>query len=92
MAIRADVSSARDVDRFITLAEHKFGKIDVLINNAGILGPSPMPLLLDYPEGDFLNMLRVNAMTPFLMMKRVLSLSQHQRWSCTKSTAHGCFT
>ena len=72
LAIRADVSSARDVDRFITMTEHKFGKIDVLINNAGILGPSPMPLLLDYPEGDFLEVLRVNAMNPFLMMKRVL--------------------
>jgi NAD(P)-dependent dehydrogenase (short-subunit alcohol dehydrogenase family) len=43
----------------------------VLINNASILGPSPMPYLLDYPADDFSEVLRVNAVGPFLMTKRV---------------------
>ncbi|MGV3466759.1 MAG: SDR family NAD(P)-dependent oxidoreductase, partial [Heyndrickxia sp.] len=50
LAVIADVSIARDVERFVALTEETYGKTDVLINNASILGPSPMPLLLDYPE------------------------------------------
>ncbi|WML48095.1 SDR family oxidoreductase [Neobacillus sp. PS3-34] len=72
LAVRADVANSRDVERFVALTEETFGKIDVLINNASILGPSPMPFLLDYPEEDFLEVLRVNATSPFLVTRRVL--------------------
>lgn len=72
LAVCADVSNLRDVERFVALAEAAYGKIDVLINNASILGPSPMPLLLDYPEEDFAEVLRVNAVSPFLVTRRVI--------------------
>ncbi|NGQ95163.1 SDR family oxidoreductase [Brevibacillus sp. SYP-B805] len=72
LAIAADASLSRDVERFVAVAEEAFGKIDVLINNAAILGPSPMPYLLDYPEADFLEVLRVNTAGPFLVTRRVL--------------------
>lgn len=72
LAVKADVANSRDVERFVALTEETFGKIDVLINNASILGPSPMPFLLDYPEEDFLEVLRVNATSPFLVTRRVL--------------------
>jgi NAD(P)-dependent dehydrogenase (short-subunit alcohol dehydrogenase family) len=72
LAVKADVSLSRDVERFVAMAVEAFGKIDVLINNASILGPSPMPLLLDYPEADFAEVLRVNAISPFLITRRVL--------------------
>lgn len=68
----ADVSVSRDVERFVAMTEEAFGKIDVLINNASKLGPSPMPLLLDYPEEDFAEVLRVNTIGPFLVTRRVL--------------------
>jgi len=68
----ADASVAADIDQFVTAAEVRFGQIDVLINNAAILGPSPMPLLLDYPDEAFLETIRVNTMGPFLVTKRVL--------------------
>lgn len=71
LAVIADISLTRDVDRFVSLAEEAFGQIDVLINNASMLGPSPMPLLLDYPEEDFAEVLRVNAVSTFLVTKRV---------------------
>jgi len=67
-----DMSFPRDVERFVTMTEDRFGRIDVLINNASILGPSPMPYLLDYPTYDFAEVLRVNAVGPFLMTKRVV--------------------
>lgn len=72
LTVAADVSVDRDVERFISIAEQKFGHIDVLINNASILGPSPMPLLLDYPNRDFLEVLKVNILSTFMVTKRVL--------------------
>lgn len=71
LAVTADVSHSRDVDRFVSITEDAYGQIDVLINNASMLGPSPMPLLLDYPEEDFAEVLRVNAVSTFLVTKRV---------------------
>ena len=71
-ALAADASESRDIERFVSLAESLFGRIDVLINNASMLGPSPMPLLLDYPADGYTEVLRVNAAGPFLMTKRVL--------------------
>ncbi|MEH7235910.1 SDR family NAD(P)-dependent oxidoreductase [Bacillus sp. JJ1562] len=72
LAVTADVSKSRDVERFVALTEEVFGKIDILINNASMLGPSPMPLLLDYPEEDFMEVLKVNALSPFLVTRRVV--------------------
>lgn len=72
LAVPADISNPRDVERFVAMTEEAFGKIDVLINNASVLGPSPMPLLLDYPEEDFYEVLRVNVISPFLVTRRVL--------------------
>lgn len=72
LAITADASDPRDIERFVSLTESYFGKIDVLINNASKLGPSPMPHLADYPSETFSDVLRVNATGPFQMTKRVL--------------------
>ena len=38
-AVRCDVSDARQVDRMVEEALAAFGKIDVLVNNAGVYGP-----------------------------------------------------
>lgn len=73
LAVKADLSSVRDIERFIALTEEAYGQIDVLINNASILGPSPMPLLLDYPEEDFSEVLQVNVVSLLAVTKRVLA-------------------
>lgn len=72
LAVKADVSHSRDVERFVAQTEERFGQIDVLINNASVLGPSPMPLLLDYPEEDFEKVIRINTLSLFLVTRRVL--------------------
>lgn len=71
VAVTADTSEAKDVERFVSIAEEAFGRVDVLINNASIFGPGPT-LLADYPDHDFAEVLRVNAINPFLVTKRVL--------------------
>lgn len=72
LAVTADIANPRDVERFVAMTEEAYGQIDVLINNASILGASPMPLLLDYPEEDFAEVLRVNAVSPFYVTRRVI--------------------
>ncbi|KAA0546203.1 SDR family oxidoreductase [Bacillus sp. BGMRC 2118] len=71
IAVTADASNEQDVDRFVSVVESVFGRIDVLINNASIFGPGPT-LLLDFPNTEFAEVLRVNVMNPFLVTKRVL--------------------
>lgn len=71
IAVSADVSNVNDVNRFVSIIEESFGRVDVLINNASIFGPGPM-LLADYPDFDFSEVIRVNVGNPFLMSKRVL--------------------
>ncbi|HMD49777.1 MAG TPA: SDR family oxidoreductase [Bryobacteraceae bacterium] len=39
LAERADVSSEADVGRLATIIETQFGKLDILVSNAGVLGP-----------------------------------------------------
>jgi NAD(P)-dependent dehydrogenase (short-subunit alcohol dehydrogenase family) len=73
VAIEADVSKPRDTERIIatTLAQFK-GHLDVLVNNASTIGPSPMPNLLDYPVEDFREVIDTNLIGPFLLIKTVL--------------------
>jgi NAD(P)-dependent dehydrogenase (short-subunit alcohol dehydrogenase family) len=71
--IEADVSKSRDIERIVatTLAQFK-GALDVLVNNASTIGPSPMPSLLDYPVEDFRNVIDTNLIGPFLLIKSAL--------------------
>ena len=73
VAIEADVSKPRDIERIVatTLAQFK-GGLDVLVNNASTIGPSPMPSLLDYPVEDFREVLDTNLIGPFLLIKNAL--------------------
>ena len=73
VAIEADMSSPRDIERIVatTLAQFK-GRLDVLVNNASTIGPSPMPNLLDYPVENFREVLDTNLIGPFLLIKNAL--------------------
>ena len=54
LAIGGDVSSPADVERIVGTTLKAFnGNVDILVNNASIIGPTPMPYLLDYPLEDF---------------------------------------
>jgi NAD(P)-dependent dehydrogenase (short-subunit alcohol dehydrogenase family) len=73
VTIEADVSKPRDLERIVatTLAQFK-GELDVLVNNASTIGPSPRPYLLDYPVEDFREVLDTNLIGPFLLIKNAL--------------------
>ncbi|MEQ5836310.1 SDR family oxidoreductase [Marinobacter sp. NFXS9] len=42
MAVRGDVADAADVDRLFSQALEAFGRIDVVVNNAGVMAPATM--------------------------------------------------
>jgi NAD(P)-dependent dehydrogenase (short-subunit alcohol dehydrogenase family) len=73
LGIEADVSKPKDIERLIATTLDAFGgRLDVLVNNASTIGPSPMPYLLDYPLEDFQNVLNTNLIGPFLITKGAL--------------------
>ncbi|HEV2097209.1 MAG TPA: SDR family oxidoreductase [Chthoniobacterales bacterium] len=73
LTIEADVSKAKDIERLVATTLDAFaGRLDVLVNNASTIGPSPMPFLLDYPLEDFQNVLHTNLIGPFLLIKNLL--------------------
>ncbi|GAC1639564.1 MAG: SDR family oxidoreductase [Herpetosiphon sp.] len=49
------------------------GGLDLLINNASLLGPSPQPLLLDYPLPILETVFRVNVISPLAVIQAVQS-------------------
>jgi NAD(P)-dependent dehydrogenase (short-subunit alcohol dehydrogenase family) len=69
LAVRADVSSRDDVERLAAEALQRFGRVDVLVNNASALGPVPLPLLLDTPVEAMEGVLRTNLLGPFLLTR-----------------------
>jgi NAD(P)-dependent dehydrogenase (short-subunit alcohol dehydrogenase family) len=69
-AVPGDVGEV--ADQIAERALYRFGRIDVLINNASELGPSPMPRLEDYPWDALLQVMRVNVVAPIHLAQLVL--------------------
>ena len=73
LVIGADLTRHEDIERVIAETLSAFGgRLDVLVNNASALGPTPLPYLLDYPLEDFRQVLNVNLIAPFLLIKKAL--------------------
>jgi NAD(P)-dependent dehydrogenase (short-subunit alcohol dehydrogenase family) len=73
LVIVADLTRQEDIERVIATTLSEFnGDLDVLVNNASTIGPSPMPYLLDYPLEDFHTVINTNLIAPFLLIKKAL--------------------
>lgn len=73
LSIVADLVRQQDIERAIATTLSEFnGRLDILVNNASTIGPSPMPFLLDYPLEDFRNTINTNLIAPFLLIKKAL--------------------
>jgi NAD(P)-dependent dehydrogenase (short-subunit alcohol dehydrogenase family) len=64
-----DVAMKQDVDRTIDGFVERFGRIDILINNAGMTMPSA---LADKTEAEWMRVLQVNLIGPFLCSQTAL--------------------
>jgi NAD(P)-dependent dehydrogenase (short-subunit alcohol dehydrogenase family) len=72
VALAGDVADRSHAERLVRLGEERFGRIDVLVNNASLLGPSPMPALEAYPLDVLDDVLRANAVAPLHLAQLVL--------------------
>ena len=70
LALALDVS--QDAERLVAATEERFGRIDVLVNNASELGPTPLPALERLDWRDFERVLRVNVLAPLHLAQLVL--------------------
>jgi NAD(P)-dependent dehydrogenase (short-subunit alcohol dehydrogenase family) len=68
-AVPGDVA---DPQHRVALAEAVGPRLDLLVNNASDLGPSPLPHLADLRPDEFLRVLAVNAVAPLALLQAVL--------------------
>jgi NAD(P)-dependent dehydrogenase (short-subunit alcohol dehydrogenase family) len=68
-ALTEVVAVQGDVSEIAEEIAAKAGTIDLLINNASELGPSPMPKLIDHPWESLLHIFRVNVVAPLHLIQ-----------------------
>lgn len=77
LLVQGDVSRAEDCEKLVAQAKEAFGRVDVLVNNAGITRDG---LLARMTEEDFRAVLDVNLVGPWNMMKAVNRIMMKQRY------------
>jgi NAD(P)-dependent dehydrogenase (short-subunit alcohol dehydrogenase family) len=75
-----DIGSARQAQALVRLAVRQYGRLDLLINNAGILGPR-VPIA-SYPVREWKEVLRINLSGTFYLSQEAAKVMAKQ--------AHGC--
>ena len=73
IALPRDVADAGHRRRLAAAAE-QLGGLDLLVNNASILGPSPLPALAHYPLEALEQVLEVNVLAPLGLVQATLPL------------------
>jgi NAD(P)-dependent dehydrogenase (short-subunit alcohol dehydrogenase family) len=71
IAIAGDVTDA-DHRQALAEAARSVGGLDVLVNNASMLGPSPQPQLLRYPLDVLEQVYRTNVFAPLALIQTVV--------------------
>jgi len=76
LAVQANVAEERDVNRTIQATLDAYGRIDLLVNNAGISGGNPIH---GHDVKDWDQVMAINLRGPFLMARAVLPAMRAQR-------------
>ncbi|TVU42414.1 hypothetical protein EJB05_08818, partial [Eragrostis curvula] len=84
--VRCDVTNEEDVAAAVDHAVAKFGKLDIMFNNAGISG-APCFSIREAGKEDFERVLAVNLVGPFLGTKHAARVMIPARRGCIISTS-----
>lgn len=77
--VKADITKRNEVEELIEFAIKKYGKIDVLINNAGI---SQIKLFTDLTDEDWENMIKINLTANFYTTQEAAKQMIKQKQGC----------
>ena len=77
LGLEADVSKKADAETMVAAAVDAFGRVDILINNAGINIRGPIETL---NEDDWDNVIDVNLKGPWLCCRAVAPIMKQQKW------------
>ncbi|MGX1262404.1 3-hydroxybutyrate dehydrogenase [Rossellomorea marisflavi] len=77
IGLKADVTSEEDIKNMIQAAHKEYGRIDVLINNAGLQHVSPIE---EFPTEKFELMIKIMLTAPFVAIKHVLPIMKEQKF------------
>lgn len=78
MGRRVDVSDADDIEAAIAEVAEEHGKIDIVVNNAGITGPNATTW--EYAPEDWKRVIDINLTGPFLVARAVVPLMKRQNY------------
>lgn len=76
LVVKVDVSKSNDIERMVDLTLEKFGKIDILCNNAGI---TIINSVVDFKEEQWDRMLNINLKGVFLCSRAVAKIMIKQK-------------
>lgn len=76
--IETDVSDKEQVKKSVAQVSDEFRRVDILINNAGII--SPIKFFFEQTDDDWDRVIKVNLYGTFYMMKEVVPMMMRQRY------------
>jgi NAD(P)-dependent dehydrogenase (short-subunit alcohol dehydrogenase family) len=89
LAITTDVADEASIREMVELVEDEYGRIDVLINNAGIFSTLQMRPFDQIPLEEWEQVLKVNLTGPFLCARAVLPAMRRAKWGRIINIASG---
>lgn len=78
IAVAVDVADWASVDAAVKQAHERLGRIDILVNSAGIAGPNTT--VEDYAVDDFRSVIEVNLLGTFHINKAVVPIMREQNY------------
>ncbi|XP_057859617.1 short-chain dehydrogenase reductase 2a [Cryptomeria japonica] len=86
--MHCDVSNEKDVAHVVNMTVSKYGRLDIMFNNAGILGEqTKRKSIMDFDAEEFDNVMGVNVKGVCLGMKHAARIMVPRRSGCIISTA-----
>jgi NAD(P)-dependent dehydrogenase (short-subunit alcohol dehydrogenase family) len=85
-AIQGDVTDGRHAEHLVEAAAAR-GDFSLLVNNASMLGPSPLPPLADYPLGAIVEVFAVNVIAPLRLIQLSLPHLRQTRGTVVNVTS-----